>query len=102
MATSATIHAFDTLVYAKKLKAGGFTERQAEAQAGALADVVNDNLATKQDLRRLEEKINTKFENLEHKIDHKLEVLETRLIIRLTSINVAVIGLFSGLIIHFS
>jgi len=30
--------AFDTLAYAKKLKASGFTEEQAEVQAEAMAD----------------------------------------------------------------
>jgi hypothetical protein len=41
---------FDTLEYASRLKRAGFTEQQAEAQMRALAAIVNDNLATKQDL----------------------------------------------------
>ena len=45
---------FDTLAYAKKLKAAGFTEEQAEVQAEALAEIVDERLATKQDLRELE------------------------------------------------
>ena len=45
---------FDTLAYAKKLKGAGFTEQQAEIQAEALADLVEERLATKQDLRKLE------------------------------------------------
>jgi len=45
---------FDTLAYAKKLKAAGFTEEQAEIQAEALAEIVDERLATKQDLRELE------------------------------------------------
>jgi len=45
---------FDTLTYAKKLREAGFSERQAEAQAEALRAVVEDNLATKRDLKELE------------------------------------------------
>ncbi|WP_424947749.1 hypothetical protein [Candidatus Spongiihabitans sp.] len=41
---------FDTLAYASKLKEAGFTERQAKAQAEALVAVVNENLATKEDI----------------------------------------------------
>lgn len=41
---------FDTLAYAKKLKAVGFTEEQAEVQASAVAELVNEKLITKADL----------------------------------------------------
>ncbi len=47
--------AFDTLTYAKKLEEAGFTPQQAEVQAFALADIVDERLATKEDIRRLEE-----------------------------------------------
>lgn len=46
--------AFDTLAYAKKLKEAGFTDQQAEIQAEAMAELVNEQLATKRDLRELE------------------------------------------------
>ena len=45
---------FDTLEYAKKLKAAGFTDTQAEIQAEALADMFENQIATKRDLRDLE------------------------------------------------
>lgn len=48
---------FDTLTYAKKLKAAGFTESQAEAQAEALRAVVDENLATKADIALLKRDI---------------------------------------------
>ncbi|MGH8646289.1 MAG: DUF1640 domain-containing protein, partial [Gammaproteobacteria bacterium] len=44
---------FDTYAYVKKLKAAGFTEEQAGAQAEALASVVDANLATKHDIAML-------------------------------------------------
>jgi hypothetical protein len=46
--------AFDTLAYAKRLKAAGFNEQQAEALAEAQAELIDERLATKQDLRELE------------------------------------------------
>ena len=51
---------FDTLAYAKKLKAVGFTEEQAEVQAEALSDLINDQLSTKQDLKELELRLTVK------------------------------------------
>ena len=45
---------FDTLAYAKKLKSAGFTEDKAEIQAEALASIIDEKLATKQDLKELE------------------------------------------------
>ena len=45
---------FDTLVYARRLKGAGVSDEQAEVQAEALAAVVTDVVATKQDLRELE------------------------------------------------
>ena len=49
-----TTTAFDTLGYAKKLENAGFTRQQAEAQANALMDILEDRIATKQDLKELE------------------------------------------------
>jgi len=52
---------FDTLAYAKKLKAAGFDEKQAEAlseaQKESLADVLDTTVATKSDIIRLEKEI---------------------------------------------
>lgn len=45
---------FDTLAYSKKFIAAGFTQQQAEAQAQALAEIIDDQLATKQDLKEME------------------------------------------------
>lgn len=48
---------FDTLKYAKRLKEAGFTEQQAETQAEVFREVIDDKLATKQDLKNLEERL---------------------------------------------
>ncbi|MBF0126943.1 MAG: DUF1640 domain-containing protein [Magnetococcales bacterium] len=49
--------AFDTLSSVKRLKEAGFTEAQAETQTRIIAELVDDRLATKQDLKELELRI---------------------------------------------
>lgn len=61
---------------AKRLKSVGFTEEQAEAQAEVLSGIIENNLATKQDL----------------------EELEYRLIIRLGGMMVVAVGLVATLV----
>ena len=46
---------FDTLAYVKKLKAAGVPEKQAEAHAETFAEIVEDRIATKQDIRMLKQ-----------------------------------------------
>ena len=64
--------AIDTFAYAKKLKAAGFSEEQAEVQVEALAEIVEEQLATKRDLK-----------DLEMALRHEIKELEMRLTIRL-------------------
>ena len=45
---------FDTLAYAKKLKKAGVPENQAEIHAEAIAELIDEQLATKKDLQILE------------------------------------------------
>ncbi len=56
-----TTIAFDTLAYVKTLRDAGIPEPQAKAQTSALVAVLKSNtdeLATKQDLRELELRLN--------------------------------------------
>ena len=45
---------FDTLAYAKKLIAAGVPALQAEVQAETFAEIIDERIATKQDLKELE------------------------------------------------
>jgi len=59
---------FDTLAYVKKLREAGIEEKQAEAQALALAAVLKETsgeLVTKQDIDRLSEQVDAKFKLLQ-------------------------------------
>ncbi len=49
--------AFDTLTYAKKLQEAGVPPQQAEAHAGALKELVEGDLAARQDLKDMEARL---------------------------------------------
>jgi hypothetical protein len=88
---------FDTLKYANTLKAAGFPAEQAEAQAGALSEVLEINLkelATKGDIASVQKDITA----LEQRIDSKLVLLEQRLTIKLGGMLVVVVGVLGALI----
>ncbi len=77
--------AFDTLTYAKKLEDAGFTSKQAEVQAFALADIVDERLANKEDIR-----------DIKKDIDLKIELLRRDMIIWLGGIVIATGVVLSG------
>ncbi len=76
--------AFDTLTYAKKLQEAGVPPQQAEAHAGALQELVEGNVATKQDLREMEARLEARMATLEV----KMAGMETRLLVRLGAITI--------------
>ena len=69
----------DTLEFATKLKAGGFTEQQAETQARAFADVVEKQLATKRDTEDHEQNLRRDIEALRADVKRDIEVLRAEL-----------------------
>jgi hypothetical protein len=71
--------AIDTLVYAKRLREAGFSELQAEGQAQALAAAMTDSLATKQDLRELEARMDARFAQVDARFEYLERHLDTRL-----------------------
>jgi hypothetical protein len=68
---------FDTHAFVKKLIAVGVAEPQAEVQAQAIADLVNEQLATKRDLEEL--RIATQRDLEEHRIATKRDLEEHRI-----------------------
>ena len=69
----------DTLDYAAKLKAGGFTEQQAETQARTFAEVVEKQLATKQDIDSHEQNLRRDIEALRSDVKRDIELLRAEL-----------------------
>lgn len=81
--TTMTAAIFDTLIFAKKLKAAGFNDKQAEAQAELIAEVFENNVATKQDIKELE---------------HKIETLNYKLTIRFGLMSAVIVTLLAAII----
>jgi len=69
----------DTLDFAAKLKTGGFTDQQAETQARALADVVEKQLATQQEVRDHEANLRRDIEGLRVELKRDIEMLRVEL-----------------------
>lgn len=70
---------FDTLAYVKTLRDAGVEQKQAEAQATALATVLKTgagDLATKEDLNRLESKLESRFNVLEERSEGRFRLLQ--------------------------
>jgi len=55
--------AFDTLGYFEKLKTAGVPEIQAKAHTEAMREIVEERLATKQDLREMEARLTVNLTN---------------------------------------
>lgn len=79
---SAATITFDTLVFANKLKEVGVPPKQAEMQAELLAGVLEDKLATKQDIQGAKQE-------LDFKIDLRAAELKNDLIRWVLGISVA-------------
>lgn len=82
-----TTTTFDSLGYAKRLEDAGFTRQQAEVQANAMREIVEDKLATKQDL-----------EALRIELQRDMKELELRLTIRLGCMMAASIAMVAALV----
>ena len=61
MTKTVTATGFDTLTYARRLKAAGVDEAQAEAHAEAVRDAVTEGVATKADLASLETRVTVRL-----------------------------------------
>ena len=103
-----TAVAFDTLAYARRLKAAGFTEPQAEAQAEALAEALASGmaeLATKADVEALATATKADLRDLELRLDARfaavhrdMEALKADLLKWVIGLFIAQVGLFAALV----
>jgi hypothetical protein len=84
-------HSYNLLAYAKKLRHAGFTEEQAEVQAGELASLVYEKLVTKQDLKVALESLKT---TLRSDIKSDIKNVESKLLFKLLSAMVILNGGF--------
>lgn len=89
--------------YAKFLKAG-ISREEAEAHVQLIAEVTEDDLTTKPDIKNFETKLATSVERLKHKIDisferleHKLLQLEYRMTIKFGAIEMISLAVIAAI-----
>ena len=106
---------FDTLQYSKKLQQAGFTESQAEIQVETfkeqvelINDWIDDNLATKRDLKEVEERlvihINTRTGEVEERLTSRINEVNYKITIKLGSMivgAVVVLGVLMLIMLKF-
>jgi hypothetical protein len=66
---------FNTLSYARKLEAAGVAREQAEAHVQIIAEIVEGDLATKQDVKSVKDELKDEMEKLEYRLTIKLFAL---------------------------
>lgn len=84
----------NALKYVKMLEGTGITREQAEVQIQIISDILEGDLVTKQDIKSLESKFDSKFDSIEHKILQS----EYRMTIKLGSIVTIVIAAATAII----
>ena len=82
---------FDTHAFVKELAEAGMPEKQAEVLARSQATLINETLATKQDLKELEARLRRDMKELELRLKHDLTI-------RLGSMMVVAIGVVAALV----
>ncbi len=90
--------AFDTLAYANKLKKAGIPDEQAEVHAVAIAEIVNEQMATKRDIKELETALRHDIKEMDTALRHDIKEMEMRLTIRMGAMAVVVIGVITTLV----
>ena len=102
----------NALKYVKILERAGVTREQAEVHIQIISDILEGDLATKQDIKNFETKLDTSDERIEHKIksleakldtsveriEHKMLQSEYRTTIKLGSIVTVVIAAATAVI----
>lgn len=111
---------FDTLSYARRMEAVGFTRAQAEALAEEQAKLIDERLATKADIALLRSDIRSDFdkvrveieairaslardiEQLRQETKANIELLRRDIVIRLGGIVIASVAAGSAIVTLFS
>jgi hypothetical protein len=79
-----TTFILDTLEYATRLKAGGYTEQQAETSARALADVFEKQTVNKAEVFQHEENLRHDLRETELKLEARIREAELKLEARIS------------------
>lgn len=79
----------DTLAYANKLKEAGVPEKQAEVQVEMLAMIIDEKLATKNDLFSVKKELEIKMAEIKRDLELKMAELKSELIKWVLGVSVA-------------
>ena len=94
--------AFDTHAFVKELTQAGMPEAQAEVLARSQTTLIDEKLATKQDLKELEARLTRDIKELEDRLTRDMRELELRLkhdlTLRLGSMMVVAVGVVAALV----
>lgn len=83
----------NALAYTNTLQKAGFTREQAEASVNILNDVIDQNLATKEDVKDLGRKLN----NVSIDLRYLIEKTESKMIIKLGGMITVAVAVIVGL-----
>ena len=89
---------FDTHAFVKELTEAGMPEPQAEVLARSQATLIDEKLATKEDLKKLERATKRDLKEMESRLKRDMKELELRLTLRLGSMMVLAIGVVAALV----
>ena len=78
---------FDTHKFIKHLTAHGFSEEQAEALAEEQVNLLNDNLATKEDIAKIESNLRLEMANIESNLKLEMSNIESNLKLEMSNLK---------------
>lgn len=84
---------FNTLRYAKMLEDVGFSREQAETSVKILVEIMEDKLASKQDLQEMRVEMDSRFSQIEM----KLSLVESRLTVKMGTMLAASIAVLTAI-----
>ena len=70
---------FDTLAYANRLKSAGVPDKQAEAQSGALAEIFDEQSASKKDLQETEARLMAAMDSKISEVNIKVTAIDNKI-----------------------
>ena len=92
---------YDTLEYVRRLEAVGVPREQAETQVRILAEVINTNLSTKQDLKDQTLATSAEFAAVHvefARVDEKMKSLENRIVLKSTAATATLMTLLIAIL----
>ena len=82
--------AFDTHKFVKELTGAGMKTEQAEVLASSYAGLLTDRIATKDDLKALEDRMDARFEALEDRLNARIAYAQLAAVLALSAVIVLV------------